>query len=99
MATEMISEVEQGRPDFVVVVNPTYSWVAYSTEGFQAIKKWLAHYTETQYDPFGVITSSPDQYIWGPDCFRQVPIEKRLLSIYQRKRPGSAGLDVPKSAL
>jgi len=99
MAAEMISEVEQGRPDYVVFVNSTYSWVPYSPEGFQAIKKWLAHYTETQCDPFGVVTSSPCRYIWGPDCFRQVPIEKRLLSIYQRKHPQGIGPNVSKSAL
>jgi hypothetical protein len=99
MATEMIAEVERGRPDYVVFVNSTYSWVAYSTEAFQAIKEWLANYTQTQCEPFGVVTSPPNQYVWGPGCFRQVPMEKRFVSIYQRKRPGSASPVDPRAAL
>jgi 4-amino-4-deoxy-L-arabinose transferase-like glycosyltransferase len=86
MEKEMISEVEQRRPDYIVFVNLIFSWVPFPPENLQSIQTWLMKYTESQYEPYGVVTFPPNQYFWGPDCFRQVPPGHRFISIFQRKQ-------------
>jgi 4-amino-4-deoxy-L-arabinose transferase-like glycosyltransferase len=93
MTREMMSEVERGRPDYVVFVNTIYSWLPYSPFGFDEIKNWFMRYTESEYDPCGVVTFPPNVCVWGPDCFQRVPLGHRFVVIFQRKP--AAGL--PKS--
>jgi hypothetical protein len=85
MAGEMIHEVEQGHPDYVVFVNVIYSWLPYTHEDFDQIRNWFMQYTESQYDPYGVVTFPPNVYVWGPDCLKRVPLGHRFLVIFQRK--------------
>ena len=85
MAQDMISEVERGRPDFVVFVNVVYSWLPYSHEDFDQIRNWFMEYTDSQYDPYGVVTFPPNVYVWGPDCLKRVPLGHRFVIIFQRK--------------
>jgi hypothetical protein len=96
MANEMIAEVEQGRPDYVVFVNLVFSWLPYPPDSFQAFEKWMLHYTASQFDACGVVTFLPNRYFWGPDCLRHVPAGHRFVVIYQRRPPASSHL--PKSA-
>jgi hypothetical protein len=91
MTKEMISEVEQTSPDYVVFVNLITSWLPAKPEYFQTIQKWLTNYTATQYDPYLVVTAGSNQYALGPDCLRQVPPAQRLVVVYQRKPTGAAG--------
>jgi 4-amino-4-deoxy-L-arabinose transferase-like glycosyltransferase len=98
MEKQMISEVEQGRPDYVVFVNLAFSWLPRPPDRLQAIQAWLTKYTESQYDPYGVVTFGSNQYFWGPECLRQVPPGHRFVVIYQRKGQGSIGAKLPKSA-
>jgi 4-amino-4-deoxy-L-arabinose transferase-like glycosyltransferase len=95
MEKEMISEVEQGRPDYVIFVNNVYSWSPFPATRFEDITKWLMNYTDSQYDPFGVVTFQPNQYVWGPDCLRQVPVGHRFVVIFQRK-PASISNERPR---
>jgi hypothetical protein len=94
MAAEMISEVEQGHPDYVVFVNVVYSWLPYPLESFDQFRNWFMQYTESQYDPFGVVTFPPSVYLWGPDCLKRIPLGHRLAVIFKRK-PADR---LPKSA-
>jgi hypothetical protein len=98
MEKEMIAEVERGRPDYIVFVNLTLSWIPYSDEYFGEIRNWLMQYTGSQYDPCGVVTFPPNRYFWGPDCFRSVPPGHRFVVLFQRKHLGSASANLPKSA-
>jgi hypothetical protein len=98
MEKEMISEVEQKRPDYIVFVNMVFSWIPSPPYRGKAILEWLTKYTESQYEPCGVVTFSPNQYFWGPDCFRQVPPDHRFVTIFQRKHLGLAAVNLPKSA-
>jgi 4-amino-4-deoxy-L-arabinose transferase-like glycosyltransferase len=97
MEKEMISEVEQRRPDYIVFVNLVFSWIPYPPENLQGIQQWLMKYTESQYEPYGVVTFPPNQYYWGPDCFREVPPGHRFVTIFQRK-PSLANPNPSKSA-
>jgi hypothetical protein len=86
MEKEMIAEVEQGRPDYIVFVNLVFSWIPYPEENLRTIQEWLMKYTESQYEPYGVVTFPPNQYYWGPDCLRLVPPGHRFVTIFQRKK-------------
>jgi hypothetical protein len=97
MEKEMISEVEQGRPDFVVFVNLLYSWIPFPPENFQAIQKWLMKYTDSEYDPYAVVTFPPNQYCFRPDCLDLVPPSQRFITIFQRKPQRPIPI-LPKSA-
>jgi hypothetical protein len=97
MEKEMISEVEQGRPDYIVFVNLVYSWIPYPPKNIQAIQEWLTKYTASQYEPYGVVTFPPNQYCVRPDCFQLIPPGHRFISIFQRKPPGP-NPNLPKSA-
>jgi hypothetical protein len=85
MQREMISEVEQGKPGFVVFVNLTPSWLPSRPEDFEAIRQWLIHYTDTFYEPFGVATFPPTAIFWGTNSFEHVPSPARFLWIFKRK--------------
>jgi hypothetical protein len=98
MEREMISEVEQGRPDYVVFVNLNISWNPRPPESFQRIHEWLSHYVQSQYDPCAVVTFGPNLYLWGPDCLRHVPPGHRFVVLYQRKRSESVGANFLQSA-
>jgi len=98
MEREMISEVEQGRPDYLVFVNLAFSWLPQPPEYMQTLQKWLTHYSQSQYDPCGVVTFGANQFFWGPECLRQVPPGHRFLVIYQRKNRGSVSANLSKLA-
>jgi hypothetical protein len=85
MQREMISEVEQGKPDLVVFVNLTPSWLPSRSEDFEAIRQWLIRYTDTFYEPFGVATFPPTAIVWGKNSFERVPPQARFLWIFKRK--------------
>ncbi len=86
MEEEMLSEVELGRPDYIVFVNLVFSWMPSPGGGFDSIKNWVTNYTDRQYVPYGVVTFSPNEYYWGPDCLNHVPLSHRLIMIFQRRR-------------
>jgi uncharacterized membrane protein YuzA (DUF378 family) len=95
MEAEMISEVERGRPDYVVFVNQVLSWLPYPAACWDTIRNWLMAYTQNEYVPCGVVTYAPHQYFWGSDCLQRVPLGRRFVVIFQRK----AAPGLPKSAL
>ena len=90
----MISEVEQGKPDYIVYINLLTSWIPSRSEYLETIQKWLTKLTARQYDPYLMVTTAPYQYSLGPDCLKQAPRDKRFIIIFQRKP--AAGL--PTSA-
>jgi hypothetical protein len=98
MDKEMISEVEQGRPDYVVFVNQVFSWLPYPPDSFEPFKNWMLDYIAAHYDPCGVVTFPPNRYFWGPDCLRHVPTGHRFVTIYQRRPPAVRNAHLRKSA-
>jgi hypothetical protein len=96
MEKEMISEVEKGNPDYVVYINLITSWIPFKPEYFQSIQNWLTNYTASRYNPYLMVTSTPNQYSLGPDCLQRVPPDQRFIVIYQRKGLGSVRALVPK---
>jgi hypothetical protein len=99
MEKEMISEVERGCPDYLVFVNLTLSWAPVPRERLEGIRHWFANYIQGRYEPCGVVTFPPNQYFWGPDCFRTVPPGHRFVLLYKRNTPASAVTNLPVSRL
>ena len=85
MEKEMTSEVERGRPDYIVFVNLVFSWTPYSGSYVQEIQNWMTAYTDSYYEPFGVVTFPPNQYCFKPDCLQLIPPGHRFITIFQRK--------------
>jgi hypothetical protein len=54
----------------------------------------MIQYTDSHYEPCGVVTFQPSQYVWGPDCCERVPLNHRFVVIFHRK----PAADPPKSA-
>jgi len=97
MEREMISEVEQGRPDFIVFVNVFFSWLPFPSGIDNGIRAWLTKYCESQYEPYGVVTFPPNQYCFRPDCLSLVPAGNRFITIFRRK-PATLNPNPSKSA-
>jgi 4-amino-4-deoxy-L-arabinose transferase-like glycosyltransferase len=99
MEKEMISEVEHGRPDYVIFVNLLFSWLPYPPKNLEGIQNWMEHYTQSQYVPYGVVTFPPNQYCFRPDCLNLIPAGKRFILIFQRKDLRTDDVKLPKSKL
>jgi 4-amino-4-deoxy-L-arabinose transferase-like glycosyltransferase len=97
MEKEMLAEVDKGRPDYVVFVNLSFSWLPRPPENIRAIQDWLAIYTASQYEPYGAVTFGMNQYIWGHDCLQLVPPGHRFVVIYRRKSAGAGSDKISKS--
>lgn len=84
MERGLIHEVEQGKPDYVVLVNQRLSWLADTRAELGPLTSWIIQFTDG-YEPFGAVSSGrTHQCVWGPNSFKEAP--NRLLSIYRRKK-------------
>ncbi len=95
MDQEMMAEVEQGHADYVVFVNLVFSWLPAPPDSFQPFKNWMMNYTDSQYEPCGVVTFLPNRYFWGPDCLKHVPPGHRFVILYQRKAHARLPISAP----
>jgi Dolichyl-phosphate-mannose-protein mannosyltransferase len=89
MQTEMIAEIEEARPEYVVAVGVTASW----TEGpntQRLLLDWAAQYVERHYDLEGVIdivSMNRTEYRWGEDARDYTPQSKYTLRVFRRRAP------------
>lgn len=85
MQLEMIHEIEQAQPRFLVVVVMNRSWLA-STDSDQTIFTWENAYRTRYYDEIGLINISDGgtDYYFGPRPAGVTPAAEHIL-IYRRK--------------
>lgn len=85
MQLEMIHEIEQARPRFLVLVVMNRSWLA-SADSDQTIFTWANAYRETDYDEIGLINifDRGTDYYFGPRPAGVMPAAEHIL-IYRRK--------------
>lgn len=84
MQEEMISEIEQARPEFVVFVNVPISWVRRPTSP-SLIFDWASKYLTSQYELNGVADILDEShYVWGDDAKAYNPISPYRLQIFRR---------------
>ena len=89
MQKEMIQEVEQSRPEYVVYVNVRNSWVQSTAPVDPAIFEWFDRYQRKQLQLVGLVEISPDgpaQYQWFDRPQTNVLTEaESWLAIFQRR--------------
>lgn len=85
METEMISEIESARPEYLVV-HPG-GWVMFGSRGYEERTSWISHFVES-YDLVAVAERvAPDKtdFYWGNDA-RARPSESVFMYLFRRKR-------------
>jgi hypothetical protein len=93
MQKEMIQEVENSRPDYVVYVNVRSSWVQNTAPISHVIFDWFDRYQRQQLRLVGLVEISPDgqtQYRWfdQPETNVQTSAES-WLAIFKRRADGA----------
>jgi len=85
MQLEMIHEIEQARPRFLVLVVMNRSWLA-SADSDQTIFAWANAYRETDYDEIGLVNifDRGSDYYFGERPAGVMPAAEHIL-IYRRK--------------
>jgi 4-amino-4-deoxy-L-arabinose transferase-like glycosyltransferase len=85
MQLEMIHEIEQARPRFLVLVGMNRSWLA-SADSDQTIFTWANAYSESDYDEIGLINifDRGTDYYFGPRPAGVMPAAEHIL-IYRRR--------------
>ena len=56
MERGLIHEVEQGKPDYVVLVNQRLSWLADTRAELGPLTDWIIQFTDN-YEPFGAVSA------------------------------------------
>jgi len=98
MQTEMIRQIEQGEPEYVVFVHVAASWLQYSDSN-PMILKWFGKYQRTHLQLAGLVEIYPDaptQYHWFDGNVTDVKTDAPDWLAIFRMRPKEA--DVPHDA-
>jgi len=84
MATEMASEIESSRPEFLVLVNVPMSWLARPDSNL-SIFEWARKFVR-QYNEVGIadIGQTPE-YRWGDEVKDYHPRSRFTVSIFKRR--------------
>jgi hypothetical protein len=86
MQEEMIREIEQARPKYLVFVNVPTSWVK-STRSESLILEWIKEYMAGNYDLVGLVNIvAPDRTDYYFDSVPEsVPVLQNSIALYARK--------------
>jgi 4-amino-4-deoxy-L-arabinose transferase-like glycosyltransferase len=85
MQQDMIRQIETQKPEYIVLVNVSLSWLARPDSNFD-ILKWAGQYTAANYYPVGLIdVLSPDQTVWGSQALGAKPRSPFHLWVFRRK--------------
>jgi len=89
MQREMIHDVEEAKPEFLVWVHVPSSWTLWGDSDLTLIK-WSAGYEQRFYDVVGatcIWSDHPTEYFWGPEAAaRENGTMSRVLVL--RRKPG-----------
>ncbi len=86
MQQEMISEIEQAKPKYLVYVSVQKSWLR-KPESEKTIFAWLERYLSAGYVLDGVadIADAGTHYTWGAEAARYQPKTSSLVLVFRRK--------------
>ncbi len=90
MQKEMIREIEDGKPLFIVVVRLPTSWLA-TAKSKRLIFDWSKEYTSRFYRPVGlvdVVSEDKTLYYWGDAAAGAAPESPYNIVVF-RRRPGA----------
>jgi hypothetical protein len=89
MQREMIAQIEEARPEYLVFVNHPVSWD--TRHNFQrvagtAVMTWAENFEDQFYEPAGlVILKTASEYYWGGDALKRSPFPGLSISVLKRK--------------
>jgi hypothetical protein len=84
---EMIGEITRARPEYIVFVGVSMSWLP-KPGSDQEIFKWAYSYTSQYYDIVGavnLVSKEPAGYTWGADAKLFNAGSPYYLTVYRRK--------------
>jgi dolichyl-phosphate-mannose-protein mannosyltransferase len=86
MQSEMINEVETARPDVLVFVNVSPSWVhSFEPRSTRDIVNWMQRYVQQHYVMDGLADIGKlTQYYWGEEAKNSTPRSKNYIWIFKR---------------
>ena len=90
---EMISEIEEARPEYLVFSRVSTSWLA-TVSSPKDIFQWIETYTKRDYEVAGVIDILPGEpalYVWGEFAPNYHPKSGAYLVIYRRRSAAADG--------
>jgi len=89
MQREMIAQIEEARPEYVVFVHHPVSWDLrkdFQTSAGSAVMTWMPKFVHDFYGPDGLaIIKSESEYYWGKDAMNRPPFDGPYVSIFKRK--------------
>jgi hypothetical protein len=84
MQKEMISEIESARPEFLVLVQVSTSWLR-NPAAPGMIFDWAQKYVTDFYEPAGLVEiRDTSRYWWGEDAKTADPVSPYLVRIFKR---------------
>jgi hypothetical protein len=89
MQREMIAQIEEARPEYLVFVKIPYSWDLrndFQRVAGTAVINWSQKFVKDFYEPVGwVNVMQPDsEYYWGRDALNRPP-SREFIGIFKRK--------------
>ncbi len=91
MQREMIREIEQNKPEYLVQVGYKYSWLLRDSSDTE-ILDWMERYTKEFYQLTGLVNTGPDGktvYLWDDAAKKYQGRLQQFLMIY-RRQPAAA---------
>lgn len=97
MQNQMIKEIEDSKPAFIVFCNVTYSWVVQAGTP-KKIFEWGNAYTHANYTPVGFVdfySNSGWQYFWGDDIKNRPDAQpESFIIVFKRNPPVTAAQQI-----
>ena|SRR5438270_5866756 len=87
MQRQAIHEIEEAKPDFLVFVAVSWSWMAQPTSNTE-ILEWTQKYIQTDFDEAGLIdiqTITPTVYRWGEQAIAAIPRSQYYVRVFKRR--------------
>ena len=87
MQMQMIREIEESQPKYVIVVNVYDSWLVQKAS-IKIVLDWIEEFVRTRYDQVGVIDivdSKTTHYVWGDKAAGYTPVSGAYLTVHKRK--------------
>jgi 4-amino-4-deoxy-L-arabinose transferase-like glycosyltransferase len=89
MQREMIAQIEDARPEYLVFVSAPVSWdmgIDFPRADDTAVVTWFFKFVKDFYEPDGLVILKPDsEYYWGRDALNHPPFDGPFISIFKRK--------------
>jgi hypothetical protein len=85
MQKQMIREIEQNRPEYLVYVHIQTSWLM-QRDSHKLILNWLGQYIGRYYTIAGLVNISMDktEYLWSPDI-QAPPDSPAWIAVFKKK--------------